>query len=275
MAATTALDPPTRTSTSARRTWGPWTSFWVVIVTATLLPAASNFPTPLFPLYERQYGFSSGMVTLLFGAYVVALIPSLLTLGRLTDRIGRRPVLIIGTAISAVSSLAFALSHGVAWLFAGELIYGVAAGMVVSCSAVAIRELHPRQNLASGALAATLCFAAGLALGPFVSGLLATVTPWPTTAPFVLDIVLAAVLVAALFRIPETKPVHDAPASRPPVLHVPRGIRSSFIAATIAAASGWMLVGWVLGLSPSFLHAELGVNLSQPVVSGLFAGWCC
>jgi len=247
------------------------TSFWVVVFTQGLLLAASNFPTPLFPHYERQYGFSSGMVTALFAVYVVALVPSLLTLGRFTDRIGRRPSLVAGIAISAVSSLAFAAARNVGWLFAGEIIYGIAGGLVMSSASVAIRELHPRQSVAGGALAATVAAAAGLTLGPLVSGTLATVTPWPTVAPYVLDIVLAVVLVAALLRIPETRPNHPVTARRAPAFHVPREIRPPFIATVLAGAAGWMFTGWVLGLSPSFLHEELNVQVTQPVVLGLFA----
>jgi MFS family permease len=141
----------------------------------------------------------------------------------------------------------------------------------MSCASVAIRELHPRQSVAGGALAATMAAAVGLTLGPLVSGILATVTPWPTVAPYVLDIVLAGLLAAALLRIPETKPNHPAPTRRAPVFHVPAEIRPAFVATVLAGAASWMLVGWVLGLSPSFLHEELNVRVTQPVVSGLFA----
>jgi MFS family permease len=254
-----------------RRTWSLRTSFWAVVAAQVLLLAASNFPTPLFPIYERQYGFSSGMVTLLFGVYVVALIPSMLTLGRLTDRIGRRPSLVAGIAITAVSSLAFASARNVGWLFAGEVLYGIAGGLVMSSASVAIRELHPKQNVASGALAATLAAAAGLTLGPLVSGFLASVSPWPTVAPYALDIAVAITLAVVLLRIPETKPNHPAPARRPPALHVPTEIRGAFISTALAGGAAWMLTGWVFGLSPSFLHEELNVHITQPVVSGLFA----
>ncbi|MCU1343927.1 MAG: multidrug transporter, partial [Acidimicrobiia bacterium] len=196
---------------------------------------------------------------------------SLLTLGRLTDRIGRRPSLVAGIAISAVSSLAFAGARSVAWLFAGELIYGVAAGLVMSSAAVAIRELHPKQSAAGGALASSVAAAAGLTVGPLLSGILATVTPWPTVSVYVLHIGLALALAAALLRIPETKPNHPAPARRAPVFHVPAGIRPEFAATALAGAAGWMVVGWVLGLSPSFLHEELNVHVTRPVVAGLFA----
>ena len=262
------------TAPVARRTWSLRTSFWLVVGAQTLLLAASNFPTPLFPLYERQYGFSSGMVTVLFAVYVVALIPSMLTIGRLADRIGRRPLLVGGIGLTVVSSIAFASARSVPWLFAGEIIYGIAGGMVMSCASVAIRELHPKQSVAGGALAATLAAATGLTVGPLLSGFLASATPWPTVSPYVFDIVVAGLLAFALIRIPETRPVRDpgAPAApRPPVLHVPEHIRGHFVATTLAGATSWMLVGWVFGLSPSFLHEELSVHITQPVLSGLFA----
>src|SRR5262249_54533925 len=107
--------------------------------------------------------------------------------------------------------------------------------------------------------------------GPLVSGVLATVTPWPTVAPFVLDILIAVPLALALLRIPETRP--DVPASgvRAPALHVPASIRRAWTATTLASATVWMWSGWILGRARSFLHEQLGVHISQPVVAGLFA----
>jgi MFS family permease len=262
------------TNDIAERTrWSLRTSFWLVVLTQVLLFAGSNLPTPLFPIYEHRYGFGSGMVTLLFAAYVVSLMPTLLLLGRVADRVGRRPLLAAGIAVTVVSSLAFAAAQNLAWLFAGEVIYGFGSGLVMSCVAVAIRELHPRQHVAGGALAASVAAAAGLTAGPLVSGLLASATPWPTVSPYVLDIVLATLLAAALLRIPETRPIRPAtaPAVRTPIVHVPREIRASFVANALAGAAGFGVVGWVFGLSPSYLHEQLHIHITQPVVAGLFA----
>src|SRR5579864_2501009 len=195
-----------RAAGSGRRTWSLRTSFWLAVATQVVVLAASNFPTPLFPIYAQRYHFGAATVTLLFSVYVAALIPSMLTLGRITDRVGRRPALVAGMAITAVSSVAFAAARNVGWLFAGEIIYGIAAGLVMSATAVTIRELHPKQHVGSGALATMVAVAAGLTLGPLVSGVLATVTPAPTVAPFLLDIVVAVGLALALLRLPETRP---------------------------------------------------------------------
>jgi len=88
--------------------WSPRASFLVVAATLAVLVGGSNIPTPLFPLYQREYHFGSATLTLLFSTYVFALIPSLLTLGRLSDRAGRRPVIVSGLALTALSSMAFA-----------------------------------------------------------------------------------------------------------------------------------------------------------------------
>jgi MFS family permease len=255
----------------AHPTWSLRTSFWLVVAAQVLLFAGSNFPTPLFPIYEQRYGFGSGVVTLLFGVYVVALVPTLLLLGRVADRIGRRPLLATGIAITVISSVAFATAQGLPWLFAGEIIYGIGGGMVMSCVAVAIRELHPKQHVAGGALAASVAAAAGLTLGPLVSGLLAWLTPWPTVSPYVLDVVLATVLAAALLGIPETRPIAPAATKPARIIGVPADIRPAFLATAIAGAASFMVVGWVFGLSPSYLHEELHIHITQPVVAGLFA----
>jgi MFS family permease len=258
------------TATRPAPTWSVRTSFALVVTTQILLFAGSNLPTPLFPIYEQHYGFGSATVTLLFGSYVAVLIPALLFVGTLSDRIGRRPLLVSGIAITVLSSVAFAAARSVGWLFAGEMIYGIGAALVMSCVSVAIRELHPRAHVPSAALAASVAMAIGLTVGPLISGFLATVTPWPTTAPYVLDAVLAAILALALVRIPETRPPAHNDAPRAKVIYVPPEIRVAFVGPAAVGALSFMAGGWLFALAPSFLHESLGVHITRPVVAGLF-----
>jgi MFS family permease len=60
--------------------------------------AASAAPTPLYATYQRAWGFSALTVTVIFGVYALAFLAALLTLGRISDHIGRRPVLFAGIA---------------------------------------------------------------------------------------------------------------------------------------------------------------------------------
>ena len=252
-------------------TWSLRVSFGLVVAAQILLFAGSNLPTPLFPIYEQRYGFGSGVVTLLFSAYVAVLIPALILLGPVADRVGRRPFLVAGIALTTVSSAVFVAARTVEWLFAGEIIYGIGSALVMSCVSITIRELHPTQRVVAASLAASVAMAAGLTLGPLTSGLLAEATPWPTTSPYVLDIVLATFLAAALLRIPETRPTAVATPARPRAFHVPVEIRSAFAGPASAGAATFMVGGWVFGLSPSFLHEELNIHITRPLAGGLFA----
>jgi MFS family permease len=252
-------------------TWSLRVSFSLVVAAQILLFAGSNLPTPLFPIYEQRYGFGSGVVTLLFASYVAVLIPALILLGPVADRVGRRPFLVAGIALTTVSSAAFVAARSVGWLLAGEVIYGIGSALVMSCVSIAIRELHPRQHIVAASLAASVAMSAGLTLGPLTSGVLAEATPWPTVSPYVLDIVLAAFLAVALTRIPETRPTAVTTPARARALHVPVEIRSAFVGPASAGAATFMFGGWVFGLAPSFLHEELNIHITRPLVGGLFA----
>jgi MFS family permease len=251
--------------------WSPKVSFVVVAATLAVLVGGSNIPTPLFPLYRREYHFGSATLTFLFCTYVFALIPALLTLGRLSDRAGRRPVIVSGLALTALSSLAFACAHGVVWLFAGEALYGVASGLVSSGAAAALRELHVVGDPRGSALGASLAPAIGLVLGPAVSGALAVSTPWPAVSPYVVDVVLVGVLVAAMAGVPETRPLSAGPQGRH-VVHLPREGRSRFARAAAVSFVGWAVTGWVLALSALYLADELHVHsaAASGAVAALF-----
>src|SRR3954466_7968087 len=70
--------------------------------------AGSSAPTPLYPLYQNEWGFSSVAVTFIFGIYALALLGTLLVTGRLSDHLGRRPVLVVAARMQAVTMLMFA-----------------------------------------------------------------------------------------------------------------------------------------------------------------------
>src|SRR5215469_6052217 len=99
------------TATRPAPTWSVRAGFALVVTAQILLFAGSNLPTPLFPIYAQHDGFGSATVTLLFGSYIAVLIPTLLFVGTLSDRIGRRPLLASGIAVTVVSSIAFAAAR--------------------------------------------------------------------------------------------------------------------------------------------------------------------
>src|SRR4051812_45759772 len=90
--------------------------------------AGSSAPTPLYAVYQAQWGFSSITVTVIFGIYALAVLAALLTVGSLSDYIGRRPVLFVTTLLQALAMWMFAHAEGVGDLIAARLVQGVATG---------------------------------------------------------------------------------------------------------------------------------------------------
>src|SRR5882724_12213837 len=94
--------------------------------------ASSSAPTPLYPIYQAEWGFSSLAVSLVFGIYAVAVLGALLVTGRLSDYVGRRPVLIVGTAVQAGTMFLFAFADGLSTLIAARVIQGLSTGAAIS-----------------------------------------------------------------------------------------------------------------------------------------------
>src|SRR5689334_15085041 len=90
--------------------------------------AASSAPTPLYATYQAAWGFSSLTTTVVFGVYAVALLATLLIAGRLSDYVGRRPVLLAGIAGQVLAVLIFADAQSVAALLAARIVQGLATG---------------------------------------------------------------------------------------------------------------------------------------------------
>ncbi|MEI5527352.1 MFS transporter [Streptomyces brasiliscabiei] len=163
--------------------------------------------TPLLLMYRRLGGYSALSVDAFLGAYVVGLVPALLLAGPVSDRRGRRPVLVFGTVASVLASLVLSFGADGAWaIYAGRLITGVAVGIAMSVGTSWVKELSTGADGGLAARRAALCQTAGFALGAGVAGALAQWGPRPMVTPYVVHILLTAAVPALLSRVPETRP---------------------------------------------------------------------
>lgn len=168
--------------------------------------------TPLLSVYRDLGGFSQLDVDVFLGAYVFGLVPGLLIASALSDRIGRRPVLLAGLWASLAGTLLLSLGvhGGYAGVVGGRILSGAAIGIAMSVGTAWLSELSARSGARSGtgARRSALWLTAGLGLGPAAAGLLAHfATPaltWPFLVHALLCVPALAVLTAA--RAAETRP---------------------------------------------------------------------
>ncbi|MFP5021002.1 MFS transporter [Pseudonocardia phyllosphaerae] len=170
-----------------------------------------NHFTPLLLLY-RQHGMSPVQVDSLLGAYVLGLVPALLLVGPVTERHGRRPVMIAGVVLSLLASGLIAVGS-TGWIAAGRMVAGVAVAIAMSVGTTWVSELSERggESLASGARRAALWLTLGFGIGAGVSGVLAQWGPAPTVLPYAVHAVVAIACLVPLFRVAETR--EPAPAT--------------------------------------------------------------
>jgi MFS family permease len=235
-------------------------SMWVGVGGIASLYVGSTLPTPLYPLYRREFGFSEFIVTAIYASYVIGNLTALLALGRLSDQLGRRPTTLIAFAVLFASVLCFLASSSTAWLFIARALNGLAAGLGAGALTAWIAELEPRHDKARAALVASAGNLAGLGLGALMAGLLAQYGPWPLRMSYAVYLTMMVIIVLLTLAMPEgvKQTVHHASElSLRPRIGVPRNIRLAFIAPAAMAFATFALGGFYAALTPGLLSERL------------------
>ncbi|KQR51054.1 MFS transporter [Leifsonia sp. Leaf336] len=228
---------------------------------------AVGAPSPLFVLYQQEWGFPSWLLTVAFAIYAVTLLITLLVAGSLSDHIGRRPVLIGALALQAAAMLMFLFSKDIGAIIAARSVQGVATGAAMSTFTAALVELAPERQKKLGATIGSTAPVGGIALGAFFTGLAVQFAAQPTTLVFVTLALLFVAGIVVVAASPETvSPRPGALRSLTPRLFIPRAARGEFVAALPLFIATWMLAGLFIGLSPSILHGVFHLD------SGLLNG---
>ncbi len=182
---------------------------WAVAAAAMFVCGwGGNQFTPLLSMYRSVNGFSATIVDALLGAYVLGLAPALLLGGPLSDRQGRRRVMIVALAASGMGSTSLAVG-ALPLLFAGRLLCGIAVGLGMAVGTSWVTELTVASGLpaASGARRASLSLTAGFGVGAGVAGLLAQWSPQPEIIPYLAHLMATVAALAAVVRwCPDIRP---------------------------------------------------------------------
>ncbi|MQY36917.1 hypothetical protein SRB17_49190 [Streptomyces sp. RB17] len=243
------------------RRLGRGAAFAVLVCANVVMMATASAPSPIYPLYRERWGLSVTMLTVIFAVYVVGLLGALLTVGSLSDHLGRRPVLVAALLAAAASTAIFWTAGGVVSLVIARVVQGIATGTATGGLAAGLVELSPTRRPQLGPTMTVVGTSIGMATGAGVVGLLVQSTSRPDAYVFPVLTLTLVVLAAVVLTIPETRaPRAVGLASLRPRVRVPRDVRPEFLASVPALVAGWSVTGLFLALTPSLVSNVLQVR---------------
>ncbi|MBU2750745.1 MFS transporter [Acidithiobacillus thiooxidans] len=240
--------------------------------------AASSAPTPLYSLYQSKWHFTPVMLTVIFSTYALFLLMALLVAGRLSDHLGRRPVIAFAILLQIVTMGIFLLAQNIGWLLAGRALQGIATGVAVSALGAALVDIHQER----GSLTQSLVTLGGLAFGVFGVTVLVELAPAPLHLVFMILMAAFALQLVLSMMVPETA-VRRSGAIRSlvPTIHVPRKAKGALLAIAPINVAVWALGGFSLSLMPSLIDVATqsrsmwysGLDVAALNLSGCVAIW--
>lgn len=237
-------------------------------VTFISLYLAAGAPTPLLAFYQEQWHFPAAVLTLAFAAYAIGFLAAMLTVGSLSDHVGRRPVLIGALLVQVVSTLMFLVAPDIGWVIAARVVQGLATGAATSAFTAALAELAPPNRKKLGSILGSVGMTAGLAVGALLAGFAIQFAPGANTIIFaVLTVVTILGIVVVAFSPESVTRTPGALRSLIPRVSVPAAVRKEFAAAAPVIAAIWMLAGLSLGLAPTIVRHVF--HLNSGLVNGL------
>ena len=187
-------------------------NYWKFIAFAVFAAAwGGNEFTPMMVFYRGERVFGDVFVDALLASYAAGIAISLLISGPLSDRYGRRTVMLPAPAVALVGSALIAAGEtNSPLIFVGRVLSGISIGMAMTAGGSWIKELStpsfdPSAKPGAGARRATMSLTAGFGLGALLAGCLAEWGPAPGQTPYLIHILLSVVSMAGLLTVPETR----------------------------------------------------------------------
>lgn len=230
-------------------------SLWFLAVTLLSFLAASTAPTPLYHLYQEQMQFSAATLTLIFGVYALSLLVALLTVGSLSDYLGRKPVIFTAVVLNILAMLLFIHADSVTWLISARVLQGFATGMATAVLGATLLDTDRER----GPLVNSVAPLTGMAIGGLGCGVLAEFAPAPLHLTYWLLLALFVMQALYVWRLPESVSRQAGVwASLRPTLHVPLQARSTLWRVLPLNTALWALGGFYASLAPSLVRTATG-----------------
>ena len=246
------------------RTLAPGGMTLFSVAGAILIAASSSAATPLYRLYQQSMHLTPFWITIVFAVYVASLLVALLTVGGLSDYVGRRPVILAALVLNAAAMLLFAEAGDVGQLILARAVQGLAVGTGTTALGAAILDT----NRARGPLLNSVTAFLGLTIGALGAAALISFAPDPLHMVYEVLFGLTALMIALLWGMPESaQRKTGAVASLRPHVSVPSQSRSILVRLTPANVASWALGGLYLSLMPTVVATAMGV--ASPWVGGV------
>jgi predicted MFS family arabinose efflux permease len=221
--------------------------------------AGSSAPTALYPLYQAAWGFSPITITSVFGIYAAAVLGALLVTGRLSDHVGRRPVLIASALAQALAMIVLGTAGGVSALLIGRIIQGLSTGAAVAAVGAGLLDL----DKARGTVANSIAPITGTATGGLIGGLMVHFLPAPTHLVYAVLGVIFVLQAAGIMLMSESLSRRPgALASLKPQFAVPAAVRTPMLLAVPMLVAAWSFAGLYASLGPALIRNVFGFDAS-------------
>lgn len=234
-------------------------AYALILVASGVALGVSGVPAPLYGMYQKEWHFSPLTTTFVFAVYAFAALAAVLVSGRISDVVGRKPVLLGAFATMIIGLVVFLLADNVAMLLVARALHGLAVGSTVVAGAAALLDLRPKHGARSGQLSG-VAFNVGMAVAILGSAVLAQYAPHPLRTPYVVITVVCLLIGLGVIALREPHTARVAGRIRIAKPAVPQEIRGDFWFSALGVMAAWSVLGVLLSLYPSLASAETGIH---------------
>ncbi|ETX13699.1 MFS transporter [Roseivivax halodurans JCM 10272] len=236
-----------------------------------LVTYAVNLQAPLYDAYAAASGRGPAAVTIAFAAYVAGLMPTVLFLGGLSDRIGRRIPVVTALLLGAAATALLVVSPSWTTLVLARTLLGIGTGLATTAGTAFMIELMGTERSRSAALAVTSATSLGFGGGALATGIsLSLAGPSFFPASFAVLFVLAPLLALGIICAPKVAQPQSGALLRLPVF--PKG--TWIFGATLALA--WSATGMIIAVVPLELAMQgLSGWTGAVIFLAIFIGFLC